>query len=222
YRERGQNSPHAAIKNQQCPSTFLPKYPLPRNAPRTDPDPESTPIPSRQQSSSTHEMRRGMHSSVKKSSPRAPPLAPVLLLICGLSLLQRPASAEIKSYVVYLGFHSHGREGAALASNQERAKNSHYQFLGSVLGSEEKAQDAIFYSYTRYINGFAATLEEEDAMQISKHPSVISVFPNRGHKLHTTRSWEFLGMEKDGRVRPNSIWAKARYGEGVIIGNLDT
>uniref|UniRef100_A0A453L2V8 Uncharacterized protein n=1 Tax=Aegilops tauschii subsp. strangulata TaxID=200361 RepID=A0A453L2V8_AEGTS len=59
-------------------------------------------------------------------------------------------------------------------------------------------------------------------MQISKHPSVISVFPNRGHKLHTTRSWEFLGMEKDGRVRPNSIWAKARYGEGVIIGNLDT
>ncbi|KAF6995795.1 hypothetical protein CFC21_012238 [Triticum aestivum] len=167
-------------------------------------------------------MRRGMHSSVKKSSPRAPPLAPVLLLICGLSLLQRPASAEIKSYVVYLGFHSHGREGAALASNQERAKNSHYQFLGSVLGSEEKAQDAIFYSYTRYINGFAATLEEEDAMQISKHPSVISVFPNRGHKLHTTRSWEFLGMEKDGRVRPNSIWAKARYGEGVIIGNLDT
>uniref|UniRef100_A0A453L2U0 Peptidase S8/S53 domain-containing protein n=1 Tax=Aegilops tauschii subsp. strangulata TaxID=200361 RepID=A0A453L2U0_AEGTS len=49
-----------------------------------------------------------------------------------------------------------------------------------------------------------------------------SVFPNRGHKLHTTRSWEFLGMEKDGRVRPNSIWAKARYGEGVIIGNLDT
>lgn len=51
---------------------------------------------------------------------------------------------------------------------------------------------------------------------------MISVFPNRGHKLHTTRSWEFLGMEKGGRVRPNSIWAKASYGEGVIIGNLDT
>ncbi|KAI4963273.1 hypothetical protein ZWY2020_015126 [Hordeum vulgare] len=165
-----------------------------------------------------------MRSSGKNRSPRAPPplLAPVLLLIFGLSLLQRPASAEKKSYVVYLGCHSHGREGAALASNQERAKNSHYQFLGSVLGSEEEAQDAIFYSYTRYINGFAATLEEEDAMQISRHPSVVSVFPNRGHRLHTTRSWEFLGMEKDGRVRPNSVWARARYGEGVIIGNLDT
>lgn len=40
----------------------------------------------------------------------------------------------LQSYVVYLGGHSHGREGAVLASNQERAKNSHYRFLGSVLG----------------------------------------------------------------------------------------
>lgn len=33
--------------------------------------------------------------------------------------------------------------------------------------SKEKARDAIFYSYTKYINGFAATLEEEEAMEIS-------------------------------------------------------
>lgn len=55
------------------------------------------------------------------------------------------------------------------------------------------------------------------------HPRVVSVFPNRGHRLHTTRSWEFLGMEEEGgRVRPGSIWAKAKFGEGVVIGNLDT
>ncbi|XP_015696638.2 subtilisin-like protease SBT5.3 [Oryza brachyantha] len=158
------------------------------------------------------------------SSLKNPPalLAVALLISTSLVLLQRPASAEKKSYVVYLGGHSHGRGGADLASNQERAMNSHYEFLGSFLGSEEKAKDAIFYSYTKHINGFAATLEEEEAMEISKHPSVVSVFPNRGHRLHTTRSWEFLGMERDGRVRANSIWAKARFGEGIIIGNLDT
>ena len=52
---------------------------------------------------------------------------------------------------------------------------------------------------------------------------MVSVFPNRGHRLHTTRSWEFLGMEEEGgRVRPGSLWAKARLGQGVVIGNLDT
>ena len=54
------------------------------------------------------------------------------------------------------------------------------------------------------------------------HLRVVSVFPNRGHPLHTTRSWEFLGMEEGGRVRPGSIWAKAKFSEGVVIGNLDT
>ncbi|KAK3133626.1 hypothetical protein QOZ80_6AG0538980 [Eleusine coracana subsp. coracana] len=142
----------------------------------------------------------------------------LLITTTSLLLLPPPAYAAKKSYVVYLGGHSHGRDGAALAST----RSSHYKLLGSVLRSEERARDAIFYSYTRYINGFAATLEEDEAAEISKHPSVVSVFPNRGHRLHTTRSWEFMGMEKNGRVKAGSIWAKAKFGQGVIIGNLDT
>ncbi|XP_072977292.1 subtilisin-like protease SBT5.3 [Typha angustifolia] len=136
-------------------------------------------------------------------------------------LLQRPSLAAKKSYVVYFGGHSHGSEEVSSASH-ERVVDSHYEFLGSFLGSKEKAQDAIFYSYTKYINGFAANLEQEEAMEISKNPRVISVFPNRGHKLHTTRSWDFLGLEKNGRIPRSSIWTKAKFGEDVIIGNLDT
>lgn len=33
--------------------------------------------------------------------------------------------------------------------------------------SSGKAKDAIFYSYTRHINGFAAVLEDEEASRIS-------------------------------------------------------
>lgn len=73
----------------------------------------------------------------------------------------------MQSYVVYLGGHSHGRAGAALASCRERARSSHYALLGSVLRSEARARDAIFYSYTRYINGFAATLEDDEAAEVS-------------------------------------------------------
>lgn len=119
--------------------------------------------------------------------------------------------------------------------------------------SKEKVQDAIFYSYTHNINGFAAYLEEQVALKISgsislltpfpspvffrslygfiptlvfvpvvEYPGVVSVFPNRGYKLHTTRSWEFLGLERDGRVPKQSLWRKARFGEDTIIANLDS
>jgi hypothetical protein len=57
---------------------------------------------------------------------------------------------------------------------------------------------------------------------ISGYPGVVSVFPNRGRKLHTTRSWQFMGLERDGDVPQWSAWEKARYGEDTIIGNLDS
>ncbi|KAL9453910.1 hypothetical protein AB3S75_009502 [Citrus x aurantiifolia] len=57
---------------------------------------------------------------------------------------------------------------------------------------------------------------------MAKHPKVVSVFLSKEKKLHTNHSWEFLGLEQNGRIPPNSIWEKARYGEDIIIGNLDT
>ncbi|XP_047340633.1 subtilisin-like protease SBT5.3 [Impatiens glandulifera] len=125
----------------------------------------------------------------------------------------------MQSYVVYLGAHSHGTEVSSIVL--DRVTESHYDFLASFLG-RDNAKDAIFYSYTRHINGFAATMEEEDAVQIAKHSDVVSVFENRGKKLHTTRSWDFLGLEENGIVRSSSIWKKAKFGEDTIIGNLDT
>jgi len=57
----------------------------------------------------------------------------------------------------------------------------------------------------------------------AEHPNVLSVFENKGHELQTTRSWEFLGLENNyGVVPKDSIWEKARYGEGTIIANIDS
>ena len=54
------------------------------------------------------------------------------------------------------------------------------------------------------------------------HPDVISVFSNKARKLHTTHSWSFLGLERDGFVPADSLWTKAKFGKDVIIGTLDT
>ena len=59
-------------------------------------------------------------------------------------------------------------------------------------------------------------------MKFTEHPKVVSVYLNKGRKLHTTRSWDFLGLEHNGVTPPNSAWEKARYGEDTIIANLDT
>ncbi|XP_058083441.1 subtilisin-like protease SBT5.3 [Magnolia sinica] len=143
------------------------------------------------------------------------------LLIFVSSFIQTPTFASNKkSYVVYFGAHSHGSQPSSI--DYERVTNSHYEFLASFVGSKEKAKNAIFYSYTKHVNGFAANLEAEEADEISKHPDVISVFRNKMAKLHTTRSWEFLGLEKNGKIPETSLWQKARFGEDIIIGNLDS
>ncbi|KAL3522220.1 hypothetical protein ACH5RR_015054 [Cinchona calisaya] len=144
----------------------------------------------------------------------------VIFLIIFLTS-QEQVSAIKKSYVVYLGAHSHGPN--ATVDDFDRATNSHHEFLGSFLGSKEDAKGAMFYSYQKHINGFAAILEEKVAAKIAKHPNVVSVFLNGGAKLQTTHSWKFLGLEDDnGVVPPESIWNKANFGQDVIIANFDS
>ncbi|XP_021294503.1 subtilisin-like protease SBT5.4 [Herrania umbratica] len=121
---------------------------------------------------------------------------------------------------VYLGSHAHGPE--VTDADLNRVTDSHYNLLGLFLGSKEKAREAIFDSYQRHINGFAATLEEEEAAEIAMHPEVVSVFPNRLSKLQTTHSWELMSLEWNGEVVPGSLWTEGRFGEDTIIANIDT
>ncbi|KAB1208408.1 Subtilisin-like protease [Morella rubra] len=150
-----------------------------------------------------------------------PSVLPLLLLSFSIFLLlHTPIHGAQKSYIVYMGAYSSALEPTE--ADLESVTNSHYNLLGSYLGSTEKAESAIFYSYQRYINGFAATLDEKQASEIANAPNVVSVFENTGRNLHTTRSWDFLGLERDEQILDQSLWNKAKFGEDVIIGNLDT
>ncbi|XP_044972649.1 subtilisin-like protease SBT5.3 [Hordeum vulgare subsp. vulgare] len=52
-------------------------------------------------------------------------------------------------------------------------------------------------------------------------PGVLGVIPDRLHKVQTTHSWEFLGLENG--AEPMNEWKyDAKFGEGVVIGNVDT
>ncbi|XP_045798481.1 subtilisin-like protease Glyma18g48580 [Trifolium pratense] len=140
----------------------------------------------------------------------------VSLLFIFMFLLEAVHGTK-KCYIVYLGAHSHGPHPTSV--ELDIATNSHYDLLSSTLGSREKAKEAIIYSYNKHINGFAALLEEEEAADISKKANVVSVFLSKSHKLHTTRSWEFLGLQRNGK---NTAWQKGKFGENTIIANIDS
>ncbi|XP_054778056.1 LOW QUALITY PROTEIN: subtilisin-like protease SBT5.4 [Prosopis cineraria] len=141
------------------------------------------------------------------------------------SFIQAPTFAIRNSYIVYLGSHSHGPE--ATDADFDRVTESHHQLLGSFLGGYSVAKEAMMYSYTRFINGFAAVMEEnvaaESKVRIFAYPKVLKVLESKGRKLHTTRSWEFmLQTDSNGVALRGSTFKRARFGADTIIANIDT
>ncbi|XP_031737952.1 subtilisin-like protease SBT3.18 [Cucumis sativus] len=106
-----------------------------------------------------------------------------------LLILHSTLSSSISShvYIVYLG-HNRLNDDATLTSKY------HLHLLSKVFASEEDGKRAMLYSYKKSFSGFSAKLNASQAIALSKMEDVISVFESRTMKLHTTRSWDFLGL----------------------------
>ncbi|KAL6174595.1 hypothetical protein ACLB2K_051241 [Fragaria x ananassa] len=65
--------------------------------------------------------------------------------------------------------------------------------------------------------GTNAKLTEEEVKEMEKKEGCISARPERKLQLHTTHSPNFLGLQQGV-----GLWKGSHYGEGVIIGVLDT
>jgi hypothetical protein len=53
-------------------------------------------------------------------------------------------------------------------------------------------------------------------------PEVVTVKPNTFHEEHTTRSWDFLGVDNYQSPQQSGLLQKAKYGEDVIVGVIDS
>lgn len=145
---------------------------------------------------------------------------------------------------LFLGFLSFDREISGNAARRRRGRPSSTRTRATSTASRPTStpppppRSPVSYST------FAAVADDDDRLFASERetnssftllrrrrwrrrrraekPGVVSVFPNRGHKLHTTRSWQFLGLAGVGGAPTGAAWKKARFGEDTIIGNLDT
>lgn len=112
------------------------------------------------------------------------------------------------------------------------------------MNSEHDAKESIVYSYTKSFNAFAAKLSKNEAEMLKgienflicsfffsdnkiwlncfffflkclELDEVATVFPNRYHKLHTTKSWDFIGL-------PLTAKRNLKLESNMVVGLLDT
>ncbi|BBN14569.1 tRNA guanosine-2'-O-methyltransferase [Marchantia polymorpha subsp. ruderalis] len=137
------------------------------------------------------------------------------LQLCFLTLFSSFVVSD-QVHIVYMGSHH-----AHLPHHEKTS--IHRRMVTEVVGSVEASEDSILYHYKHLFSGFAAKLSPEQVEAMSKMDGVISLFESKTASIHTTRTWEFLGLEKaSGPQSPDSLWAKTNYGEDVIVGVLDT
>ncbi|XP_038882517.1 subtilisin-like protease SBT5.6 [Benincasa hispida] len=138
----------------------------------------------------------------------------VLLLLLPFIQLQASSSHNHKAYIVYFGEH-HGDK------SWEEIEARHHSYLMSVKESEEDAKSSLLYNYKHSINAFAAILTPQQASKLSELDEVVSVIESKKYRMHTTRSWEFSGVEED-KPTINDLVYRANYGKDVVIGMLDS
>ncbi|KAG7988704.1 hypothetical protein I3843_03G200900 [Carya illinoinensis] len=137
----------------------------------------------------------------------------LLYLLLGVFLAKIRFCFCTKVYVAYMGSKTGGNPNAILSQD--------HQILASVHGgSIELAQASHVYSYRHGFRGFAAKLTEDQAFQISKMPGVVSVFPNSKRRLHTTHSWDFMGLVGEETMEIPGYSTKNQV--NVIVGFIDT
>ncbi|PRQ51585.1 putative tripeptidyl-peptidase II [Rosa chinensis] len=97
--------------------------------------------------------------------------------------------------------------------------SSHRRWYTSLLRSLPPSPHPtkLLYTYSRAVHGFSATLSPSQAHALQSHPAVLSVVPDMPRQLHTTRTYNFLGLADNFGLWPNSD-----YADDVIIGVLDT
>ncbi|EFJ05953.1 hypothetical protein SELMODRAFT_236650 [Selaginella moellendorffii] len=102
-----------------------------------------------------------------------------------------------------------------------------HQVLSSVFqNGYDQAKESMVYSYKHGFRGFSARLSQEQAFDLSKKDGVVVVFPSMPRQLHTTHSWEFLGLQQSQGLNPThearSLPHSSKQQSNVIVGVLDT
>ncbi|KAL3510422.1 hypothetical protein ACH5RR_029823 [Cinchona calisaya] len=111
----------------------------------------------------------------------------------------------INVYIVYMG---------SLPKREYFPSAQHVSMLEEVVDNNY-LEKSLVRSYTRSFNGFAAYLTDQEQQNLAAHDDVVSIFPSKSLQLHTTASWDFIGL-------PQIVSRNLEIESDIIIGVFDT
>ncbi|XP_039071289.1 subtilisin-like protease SBT1.5 [Hibiscus syriacus] len=134
-----------------------------------------------------------------------------LSVLSWLLLLLLVANAKPEEYKTYIIHMDHSQKPSFLTH-----ESWHRSTLHSVSESADK-QDHLLYSYKNVMHGFSAMLTPSQVSEIKKSPAHVAIHEESFGKLLTTHSPKFLGLRHS-----SGLWLASSYGEGMIIGLIDS
>ncbi|KAK4483694.1 hypothetical protein RD792_010896 [Penstemon davidsonii] len=146
----------------------------------------------------------------------------ITILILLQSCLHSVVSAK-KTYIVNM---KHNQKPESYATHREWYID-HFQTLTSA------SPDSLLYTYETAYHGFSAALSPSEVEALRQSDSVVGLYEDTIYKLHTTRTPEFLGLDKELDPRTgltlrldfnflSCLQELDRASENVIVAVLDT
>ncbi|KAL1213989.1 Subtilisin-like protease SBT4.13 [Cardamine amara subsp. amara] len=129
------------------------------------------------------------------------------LLVVFLCSISAVTDEDKKEYIVYMG---------SLSSRADYTPMSHHMSILQEVTGESSMEDRLVRSYTRSFNGFVARLTKAERDKVAKMEGVVSVFTNKKLQLHTTMSWDFMGLKEEQKTKRNPTMES-----DTIIGVID-
>ncbi|KAL9326878.1 hypothetical protein ACSQ67_007523 [Phaseolus vulgaris] len=129
----------------------------------------------------------------------------LLLLFLGRYPAVQASEPERATYIVHVA-----------KSEMPQSFDHHAMWYESSLKSVSNSAQMI-YTYDNAIHGYATRLTPEEARLLESQTGILAVLPEMRYELHTTRTPQFLGLDKSADMFPESNSAS-----DVVVGVLDT
>ncbi|XP_008787169.2 subtilisin-like protease 4 [Phoenix dactylifera] len=120
-------------------------------------------------------------------------------------------AAKIQTYIV----HVERPESWEFLSSED-LESWHKSFLPNT--TLDSGKPRLIYSYRDVISGFAARLTPQEVKAMEAKKGFLYAYPDQVHPLATTYTHKFLGLSN----WTSGIWSNTFFGEGIVIGVLDT